>query len=86
MTWLKTKMAIAVGSVTLLAAGASLAVAHFNHAQAGQERAQALQNKLEAERAGGAGNVTQDPYANKREAEKKEQEPLREQQAQPKKP
>jgi len=87
MTWLKTKMAVAVGSVTLLAAGASLAVAHFNHAQAEPERAQALQNKLEAERAGGAGNVTQDPNANKLEAEKKEQErmALREQQAQPKK-
>ena len=88
MTWLKTKMAIAVGSVTLLAAGASLAVAHFNHSQAEEERAQALQNKLEAERAGVAGNVTQDPNANKLEAEKKEQErmALREQQAQPRKP
>jgi RNA polymerase sigma factor (sigma-70 family) len=83
MTWLKTKMAIAAGSVTLLVAGASLAVAHLHHAQVEQERAEALQNKLEAERAGVAGNVTQNPNANKFEAEKKEQElkALREQQA-----
>jgi RNA polymerase sigma factor (sigma-70 family) len=85
MTWLKTKTAIALGSVTLLAAGASLAVAHINHAQAEQERAQALQNKLEAERGGGVGNVTQDSNANKLEAEQKEKElkALREQQTQP---
>jgi RNA polymerase sigma factor (sigma-70 family) len=86
MTWLKTKTAIAVASVTLLA-GASLAVAHLHHAQVRQQRAQAFQDKLEAERAGVAGNVTQDPNADKFEAEKKEQElkALREQQAQAKK-
>jgi hypothetical protein len=86
MTWLKTKTAIAVASVTLLA-GASLAVAHLHHAQVRQQRAQAFQDKLEAERAGVAGNVTQDPNADKFEAEKKEQElkALGEQQAQAKK-
>lgn len=83
MTWLKTKTAVALGSVTLLAAGASLAVVHINRAQAEQERAQAFQNKLEAERSGGASNVTQDANANKLEAEQKERElkALREQQA-----
>jgi RNA polymerase sigma factor (sigma-70 family) len=86
MTWLKTKTAVALGSATLLAGGATLAVAHINHAHAQQERAEALQNKLEAERAGGAGNVTQDSNANKLEAEQKEREQkaLHEQQAQPK--
>jgi RNA polymerase sigma factor (sigma-70 family) len=87
MTWIKTKTAIALGSVTLLAAGASLAVVHINRAQAEQERAQALQNKLEAERSGEAGNVAQDSNANKLEAEQKEKElkALREQEAQPQK-
>jgi RNA polymerase sigma factor (sigma-70 family) len=86
MTWLKTKTAIAFGTVTLVAAAASLAVAHINRAQAEQERAQARENKLAAERAGGVGNVTQDANANKLEAEQKEKElkALREQQAQPK--
>jgi hypothetical protein len=86
MTWLKTKTTVALGSATLLAGGATLAVAHINHAHAQQERAEALQNKLEAERAGGAGNVTQDSNANKLEAEQKEREQkaLHEQQAQPK--
>ena len=83
MTWLKMKTAIVVASITLLA-GASLAVAHLHHALVRQQQAQALQEKLEAERAGVAGNVTQDPNADKFEAEKKEQElkALREQQAQ----
>jgi RNA polymerase sigma factor (sigma-70 family) len=86
MTWLKTKTTVALGSATLLAGGATLAVAHINHAHAQQERAEALQNKLEAERAGGAGNVTQDSNANKLEAEQKEREQKawHEQQAQPK--
>jgi RNA polymerase sigma factor (sigma-70 family) len=72
MTWLKTKTAIALGSATLLAAGASLAVVHINRAQVERDRAQAYQNKLEAERAGGVGNVAPDPDAQKLEAEQKE--------------
>ena len=79
MTWLKTKTAIAIGSATLLTAAAVVAVTHSNRAQAEQQRAQALQNKLEAERAGGAGNVTQDPNAEKLEDEQKA---LRQQQTQ----
>jgi RNA polymerase sigma factor (sigma-70 family) len=92
MTWLKAKTAIILGSVTVLAAGASVAITHHNRAASEQERAQAIQNKLEAERAGGAVNVSQDPNAQKLEAEQKErqqrerqQKALDEQQAQPRK-
>jgi RNA polymerase sigma factor (sigma-70 family) len=85
MTWLKAKTAIILGSATLLAAGASVAITHVHHALSEQDRAQALENKLEAGRAGGSANVAQDPNAQKLEAEQKEQQQkaLRGQPAQP---
>jgi hypothetical protein len=68
----------------LLTVGAGLAITHHNQSQADQSGAQAFQDKLEAERAGGSRNVAQDPNAQKREAEQKEQalKALREQQTQ----
>lgn len=74
MSWLKMKTAVVLGSATVLAVGAGVAVTHHNRAQAEQSRAVELENKLEAERRGGAMNVSQDPNAQKLEAERKEME------------
>ncbi len=74
MSWLKMKTAIVISSATVLAVGAGVAVTHHHLARAEQSRAMALENKLEAERAGGLSNVTQDPNAQKLEAEQKEKE------------
>jgi RNA polymerase sigma factor (sigma-70 family) len=71
MTWLKAKTAIILGSAALVIAGAGVAIAHHNRSISDQNDAQALQNKLEAERAGGSANVAPDPNAEKLEDEQK---------------
>jgi len=84
MTWLKAKTALIYGSVTLLAAGASLALAHHGQFVAHSNQTKALQEKREAERQGGFANVAQGSEAQKLEAEQKEKElkAVRQQQSQ----
>jgi RNA polymerase sigma factor (sigma-70 family) len=79
MNWLKAKTAIVFGSAALVIAGAGVAIAHHSRSVGDQNGAQAAQNKLEAERAGGTANVAPDPNAQKLEDEQKA---LRQQQAQ----
>jgi len=74
MTWLKAKTVTIYGSVALLAAGASLAVAHHIRYVDNENPAKAVQEKLEAERRGGFANVAQGSHAQKLEAEQKERE------------
>jgi RNA polymerase sigma factor (sigma-70 family) len=80
MTLLKAKTAAVYSAVALLAAGATLAIAH--HGRPDENQGRALQEKLEAERQGGFANVSTDPNAEKLEAEKKEleQKAMRQQQ------
>ncbi|HVV70963.1 MAG TPA: hypothetical protein VHI52_05605, partial [Verrucomicrobiae bacterium] len=56
-------------------AGAGVAIAH--HSRSAGDQNEAVQTKIEAERAGGSSNVAQDPNAEKLEDEQKA---LREQQ------
>jgi RNA polymerase sigma factor (sigma-70 family) len=79
MTWLKAKTAISLGSAALVIAGASVAIAHHSRLASTPNEPRALQEKLEAERAGGSVNVAQDPNAEKLEDEQKA---LRQQQTQ----
>lgn len=72
MTWLKAKTAIIFTSSTLLAVGASVAIAHYSRMLASDNRHRAFQEKLEAEHAGGSANLAADPDAQKLEAEQKE--------------
>ena len=82
MARLKAKMAIILGAGALLAVGAGVAITHHGRSQTqpfdGSE-AQAVQEKLNAERAGGPVNVAKDPNAQK---QLDEQKALREQQNQ----
>ncbi len=73
MNWIQTKTAVAVAAGTLLVAGASVAVSHSRQAEAQLNQAQALQAKLEAERAAASKNLTADPNIEKLEAELKAQ-------------
>lgn len=84
MTWLKVKTVSIYSSLALLAAGASLAIAHHCRSFDNENQSRAAQEKLEAERQGGFANVAQDPNAQKLEAEQKERElkALRQQQGQ----
>jgi hypothetical protein len=74
MTCLKAKTATLYGSVALLAAGASLAIAHHIRYADDEHQAKALQEKREAERQGGFANVAQAHDAQKLEAEQKEKD------------
>ena len=71
MNWLKAKTAIVFGSAAVVIAGVGVALAHHSRSMGDQNEAQAVQNKLEAERRGGSGNVAQDPNAQKLEDEQK---------------
>ncbi len=71
MTWIRTKTAVAIAASILLVAGVGVAIAHHNRAPGGQSQAQALQDKLRAEREGGLANVAADPNAQKLEDEQK---------------
>jgi len=84
MTWLKAKTVLLYASVALLAAGASLAIAHHSQFVSTQNQAKALQEKQEAERQGSFANVVQDSESQKLEAEQKEREQaaMRQQQSQ----
>src|SRR5262249_24894383 len=71
MTWLKTKTAIILSSTAMVIAGAGIAIAHHSRSTGAQSEAQALQDKLAAEREGGSLNVAQDSNAQKLEDEQK---------------
>ncbi len=85
MAWLKTKIALIVGTTALLAVGTGVASTHLDqlHAHLNQlhahlyrlhgngNDAQALQNKQEAEHSGGPVNVAKDPNAQKHLDEQK---------------
>jgi hypothetical protein len=68
-----------LGSAALVIAGASVAIAHHSRSASSPNEPPALQDKLEAERAGGSVNVAQNPNAEKLEDEQKA---LRQQQLQ----
>ena len=74
MSWMKTKIAVAMAASALVgAAGACAAIIHHHHLrwQSDQYRSQAFEDKWQAERDGGHANVAADPNAQKLEDERK---------------
>ena len=65
MNWLKTKTALALGAGTVLAIGAGITITHNNRSPVEPPETKAMQEKREAERAGGPVNVAQSPDAQK---------------------